>query len=298
MQSNETVIGKKAVFTSSSSGNKVAGAKAKYLDGFNITINGLVNGTPDGTEAKTLGLLNPFEVQVGGVPQIRMRAIDIYALNVLALQHLPRGLVSTSDDNEFYMEGLWCPAWWPPTLAETVVNATFVSQAAIDGTELTITAEFLDKKQKKPALYYQEAETEMSGVDSTAFGNGGFTINLIGDLIGLLFFVDTETTAAVLMEDGTIQQIRITAGGRILGLWEWHEISGLPNMFGGQLRGVQLEETGSDANISKYQWLPFTREPIPRGTQVQVDFMSGASDTVRLVPMQAIRLQTGLAKGR
>lgn len=296
MQSNETVFGKRGVFTSSQSNMKVSGAKAKYLDGFNITINGLVNGTPDMTVATALTLVNPFEVQVGGVPQIRMRLADIYALNVLAFQHAPRGTVMVDDNDEWIIEGLWCPAWWPPTLAETIVNATFVTLAAIDETELTITAEFLDKKQKKPALYYQEAETEMSGVDSTAFGNGGFTINLIGDLIGILFFCDTIASNSVLIENGTIQQIRITAGGRILGLWEWHEISGLPNMFGGQLRGLQLEETGSDADFSSYQWLPFTREPIPRGTQVQVDFMSGATDTVRIVPMQAIRLNQGLGK--
>ena len=147
-------------------------------------------------------------------------------------------------------------------------------------------------------MFYGGQEQNTSGVDSTEFGNGSFTINTIGDLIGILFFSTVIPGSAVLMEDGTIQQFRISASGRVLGIWEWNEISGLPNMFGGQLVGVDQGDVPGTPGLSEnHSWFPLTREPIPRGTQVTVDIMAGVNASlIRILPVQAIRLNSGLGK--
>ena len=71
VQTNESIYGKHRTFTGSQQNLTLPGAKSKYLENMLVSINGLQNGSTATTITNALGLVSNFEIDVGGIPQVR-----------------------------------------------------------------------------------------------------------------------------------------------------------------------------------------------------------------------------------
>ena len=288
VQTNESIYGKHRAFTSSQQNLVIPGAKSKYLESLSITINGLQNGSTATTIANALGLVNPLEIDVGGIPQIRARLSDIYAMDMLWLQHNPLTKISGGDNQEWIVNALIYPCWFPPSRAEATTTATYAAVTNADTTEISITAEYLDGIPRNEALYYNEFSKNTDGVDSSSFGNWTQTTNLVGNLTGCLFNSPTIPGGSTLMEDGTIQQVRVQGNGNTLLVYEWAEIQN-PGIFNGQMFNSLEESPATTGILDNYRWLSLAKEPIPAGTRVQMDVMAGVdSSTIRTLQVQQV----------
>ncbi len=288
VQTNESIYGKHRAFTSSQQNLMLPGAKSKYLENIMLSINGLQNGSSAPTIANALGLVSDFEVDVGGIPQIRASLADMYAMNVLWQQHNPLTKISAGDDQEWIVNPIIYPCWFPPSRAETTSTATYAAVTNADNTEISITAEYLDGIPRNQALYYNTFSENTSGTDSTSFGNWSQTTNLVGNMTGCLFFSTTIPGGSTLMEDGTIQQVRIQANGNTLLAYEWNEIQN-PGIFNGQMFNSLEESPGNTSILDNYRWLSLAKEPIPAGARVQMDVMAGVNaEAIRTIQMQQV----------
>ena len=127
VQTNESIYGKHRAFTASQQNLVLPGAKSKYLEAVSVTINGLQNGSTATTIANALGLVNPLEIDVGGIPQIRVRLADMYAMDMLWLQHNPLTKISAGDNQEWVCNQIVYPCWFPPSRAEATLTATYAA---------------------------------------------------------------------------------------------------------------------------------------------------------------------------
>ena len=288
VQTNESIYGKHRAFTSSQQNLVLPGAKSKYLEAISVTINGLQNGSTATTIANALGLVNPLEVDVGGIPQIRVRLADMYAMDMLWLQHNPLTKISGGDNQEWICNQIVYPCWFPPSRAEATLTATYAAVTNADNTEVSITSEYLDGIPRNEALYYSEFSKNTDGVDSSSFGNWTQTTNLVGNMTGMLFNSPTIPGGSTLMEDGTIQQVRIQGNGNTLLVYEWSEIQN-PGIFNGQMFNALEESPATTGILDNYRWLSLAKEPIPAGTRVQTDIMAGVdSSAIRTVQVQQV----------
>ena len=288
VQTNESIYGKHRGFTASQQNLVLPGAKSKYLEHVSITINGLQNGGSVPTIANALGLVNPLEIDIGGIPQVRARLADIYAMDMLWLQHNPLTKISAGDNQEWIVNSLIYPCWFPPSRAEATLTATYGAVTNADNTEISITAEYLDGIPRNEALYYSEFSKNTDGVDSSSFGNWSQTTNLVGNMTGVLINSPTIPGGSTLMEDGTVQQLRIQGNGNTLLTYEWSEIQN-PGIFNGQMFNALEESPATTGILDNYRWLSLAKEPIPAGTRVQMDIMAGVdSEAIRTIQMQQV----------
>ena len=289
VETTESIFGKHRAFTSSQQNMVIQGAKSKYLEGISITVNGLQNGATAPTTINELGLVNPISVDVGGVVQTNVRLEDLYAYNVLAIGNNPIVKQAGADNQEWIISGIYMPLWFPATSEETKVSVTHNSVTNADNTELSLTAHFLQNIVRRETMYYQEFSRNTSGVDDTTLNNWSQDINLIGNLTGILMRTSTVQGGATLIEDGTIQQIAIDVNGQQQSTWEWHEIAGIPKVFGGQYYSGLEESPDSVAILDNYRYLPMQKEPIPAANKVTVRAMAGVdAEAFRTVPIQQI----------
>lgn len=287
VESNETIFGKHRTFTSSQQNMVIQGAKSKYLEGVTISINGLQNGGTAPTTIAELGLVNPISVDVGGVIQANTRLEDLYAFNKLVLGNNPIVKQGAGDNQEWIISGLYMPLWFPATNEETKISATYQAVTNADNTELSLTAHYLDNTARRETMYYQEFQKNTSGVDNE--NNWSQDIDLIGNMTGVLIRTTTVQGGAVLIENGTIQEIAVEVNGQKVATWEWSEISALPKIFNGQSYDSLMDSPDSTAILDNYRYLPIQKEPIPAGNRVTLRIKAGVdAEAVRTLAIQQI----------
>jgi hypothetical protein len=290
LETTETIFGKHRAFTASQQNIVIVGAKSKYMEGIAITINWLQNTATAPTIAEGMALVNPVTIDVGGTNEINIRYVDLLALNILMFGIQPEAVISVSDNNEGYVNGIWLPCWFPPTTEETKASFTFAAITNGDNSELSATAHFLEGIPRREALHYTEFQVNTAGIDDTSLNNWTHLLDLVGDAIGVLLFETTVNSASVLFEDGTLQQVAVDVDGTEKLNYEWHEISALPKIFAGQAYNNFAASPNSLALIDNYKFLPLMREPIPAKSQMKIRAMAGiTAEAVRDEVIQAIR---------
>ena len=284
----ESLRGKDSAFTADDLNTVINGAKAKYLEGVSLTVNGLVNGTPDLTLLGALGLVNPIVIDIGGTDEIRTRLLDLYALDKLWLGLNPWSLTAVTDNDDWVVTGLWVPCWFPPVPQDTKASFTFVAITAVDATELSATATMLDGQPRNSALHYTEFQKNTSGTNDTSFGNWDQEIDLVGDLIGLLIFQTTPVSLSVLMDAQTVREIQVVVEGVNKMHYQIQEIPSLPNARGQSQAYNGVKAFATEVVEEAFVWLPMI-EPIPRGSNIKINMMAGIdAEAVRTLPVQAI----------
>jgi len=277
MQSNEAVIGKRAAFTASSSGNKVVGAKSKYLDSISLTVGALQNGGSAKTIANLLGLVNRVTVSVAGTVEIDLSLTDLYALNNLWLANEQRSKIGAGDNHQSWVSGIQLPVWFPSIANETQVSFYYSAVTNADNTTLSATANYPASVPRRTALHYTKFTKNTSGVDDSSLNNWDHEFQGLGNVTGVLFNNTTVSGAGTLISDETLTQVGIDIDGvnNVL-MYEVHEMGSLTNNYTGQMNSALEDSPGSLAILDNYYWLPI-KEAIPRNSNIKIKAMAGVS---------------------
>jgi len=227
-----------------------------------------------------LGLINPIEVRLRGSPIVSIRAQELLALNCLWLGKSPLTLVAGAvTDNQTKVMGLELPLWLPK-LPWGAITYRFVYNAVsgVDTETLTVAEIYSDKVLKDK--YLHAVELPGTTLATTGFGTR-MNINVIGDLIGILFYSTTIPT--VTSEVATIQDVDIYLDGVKEISRSWQEL------HAEAASGMQAAVFGSPGDrslIDNYAWLDLSRDPIPKATPCEVDINAGvANEAFRITPV-------------
>lgn len=285
----ESIVNKQSTFTADISNIVINGAKSRYLEGITVMINALQAGATVPTVANILGSMNPVTVDIGGTDEVRSRLVDIFALDSLWLGQSPLTKISGGDNETAWVGGIWIPCWFPKVPQDTKFGATFNAVTDADNTQATVTANMLDGVPRRSALHYTEFQKNTSGTADTSFGNWDQDIDLVGNLIGVLFFQTVTSGAGVAITAQSLREIRIIVDGVNKMHYGLNEIMGIPNARGQAQQYLPIQDSPDDASIQdNYTWLPMI-EPIPRGSKVRIEAMAGVdASAVRTLPIQAI----------
>jgi hypothetical protein len=290
VQRKETIYGNNRVFTSSQQNLLVTGANRYYTDGFTISGNGLSTSGTDPTFAAVFqNLITTFQLDVAGIPQIRLSLEQIYAMNVLKLGNNPLTVNAGSTNNQTWeFSSLWIPAWMPPSNSNMTASLTYGGDASFDNERISFAAHFLDGIPRTEAQYYNVTDLTTSGIDSTAYGNATADINLVGNMTGLMVRSTTIPGAAVAYNRGTVQEVRVQDNGETLAVWDWYE-SQNPKIFTGQYVGALEGSPGNTSILDNYRYIDMSKEPIAAGHKVSIVVNAGVTaEAVSVIPFQSV----------
>ena len=236
------------------------------------------------TVANVLNLIDPFEVKRFGDKIISINGSDMYALNVLMWRNNPFTVVAGSaTDEETTIMGMRVPVWQRGRPDGALTWRAVRNPVTNGDTEiLSVWEEGYTKTLSEQWLHYNEIT--FTTVAASTFEEV-ITLNLTGDLIGLLFFGTTIPTAT--SQNATVGEVKLEIGGREFNHINWQTMKGMSAMG-----HHDLMASPADAGIlDNYAFWSFTNDPIPAGTQVRISNQNdtGNAEAMRIIPVQLVR---------
>jgi hypothetical protein len=239
-------------FTSSIEEQPLAVAAGTYIDHIQIGLKGDLDAGSSVPIEDFLGLINPFQYKVNGIPWISLAGRDIAALDVFLLGHSPQVIEGAAgeDDKVF---GLVIPLWHKVAPAEAVSWLVTRSAVANVSGEI-ISIAYVTKDKGVSDVHFDIRAITGTSPATTGVATAVPDLPRMGNLIGILLYSDTVPTATA--DTVTLQEIRLYRNDVQELTTVWDELQGdRANVVDGHLT-QPLRDT-----IVKYAYIDLSADP-------------------------------------
>jgi hypothetical protein len=265
-------------FTASIEEQPLAVAAGTYIDHIQIGLKGDLAPAQTVAIEDFMGLINPFQYKVNGIPWISLAGRDIAALDVFLLGHSPQVIEGAAgeDDKVF---GLRIPLWHKVAAAEAISWLVTRSAVANVSGEI-ISISYVTKEKGVSDVHYDIRAITGTSPATTGVATAVPDLPRMGNLIGILLFSDTVPTATA--DTVTLQEIRLYRNDVQELTTVWDEVQGdTANVVDGHLT-QPLRDT-----IAKYAYIDLSADPWDLGKdRARVDVNFGvANSTYKIIPI-------------
>lgn len=225
-----------------------------------LSLEYLQNGSTAPTLAEALGILNEVKILEGGDLFSAIKGVDLWALNLLMLNHYVRHVEPSADNGYGVIQGLRLPI--NKTADGLKIFVDHESNSKIDTEKLTVAVRHVDRTLNKPISLAYISDTATSTFKA-------FDISRKGKrLIGLLIYATT-----VEADSKTIEEIKVLVNTREIYWTHWDALE--------TFNAVPFDTT-EEGMLDNYKFISFVDEPFP-ADDLKVKLYGGAGDAFRLI---------------
>lgn len=229
-------------------------------------------------EVTLLAGINPFELKVNAIPRIRLTGNELRAFNELFLDHHPvtQKAGATTDDKTRVL-GLKIPMGYPSPGPVLHYNSTYSAVSGVDTMLFSLTAEYQDAALAEGPLHIIKSSYTAAASGSLM---KAFEQKLIGDLLGVLFWVTTAPQDDA--DTCTIAELELSVGGesQVRALW-W-------DLYRQQRFVNDVDGTATVELFDNYGLLDLRDDPVPAGSDVRIDVLQDTAAACSIIPIQRV----------
>jgi hypothetical protein len=265
-------------FTTSIEEQPLAVAAGTYIDCISLAIVGNLASSATVPTAAFLGLINPFQYKVNGIPWISLTGRDIFALDVLFLKHVPQVIEGAAGQQD-KVQGMRIPLSHKVAPAEAV--SWLITRSAVTNVSGEVISIGYETREKGVTDIHYDIRA-ITGTSPPTIGVATAVPDLprMGNLIGILFYSDTVPTAT--SELTTLQEIRLYRNDIQELTAEWNEMkSATKYVVDGSMT------IPSRAVIEPYSYLDLSDDPWDLSKdRARVDVLFGvANSPYKVIPI-------------
>jgi hypothetical protein len=265
-------------FTASIEEQPLAVAAGTYIDYISLAIKGDLAAAATVPTATFLGLINPFQYKVNGIPWISLAGRDIFALDVFLLKHVPQ-IIEGAAGQQNKVQGMLIPLWHKVAPAEAV--SWLVTRSAVGNVSGEVISIGYETREKGVTdVHYDIRAITGTSPPTTGVATAVPDLPRMGNLIGILLFSDTVPSATA--ETTTLQEIRLFRNDIQEYTAEWNELkSSMPNVVDSSLNAP------SRAVLENYNYIDLSDDPWDLSKdRARVDVLFGvANSPYKIIPI-------------
>ena len=228
----------------------------------NVSLDFLQNGTTAPTLANVLSVINELQAIVKGNVVHTIKAVDLYALNVLLFGYRPIHVLPANDNEAGSLQGLVWPFNFPVL---DKIQVTYSGHNTVDTEKLTLSVDYGGRLGAPIFLRYIQDTSQTGAFKAYDISWGGMK------LIALLLYATSvpDTTSS----DGAIDEVKVKVDDQEV----YHNLWLAINDF-------KYIESGStiEGILDNYKLIDFRDTPLP-ANNLKVELKGSAAETFRAV---------------